>query len=172
MAGECSLSINSSLNEWLSVVLKRGLVIIKNRVIVQCSCEETFGALVRKVAPELEEERVKRVVISADEKFVDVHEVAMEAPISVCRLFNCKHCCIYFESADSTSGKSVVQVLKKNAFSLLMENARKLHLPSILVPPEGKQLRSDQRLENDLIGKVYCLLFHISSFVVQAFWKL
>ena len=60
MAGECSLSINSSLNEWLSVVLKRGLVIIKNRVIVQCSCEETFGALVRKVAPQLEEERVKR----------------------------------------------------------------------------------------------------------------
>ena len=136
MVGECSLSINSSLNEWLSVVLKRGLVIIKNRVIVQCSCEETFGALVRKVAPELEEERVKRVVISADEKFVDVHEVAMEAPISVCRLFNCKHCCIYFESADSTSGKSVVQVPKKNAFSLLMENTRKLHLPSILVPPE------------------------------------
>ena len=102
MAGECSLSINSSLNEWLSVVLQRGVVIIKNRGIVQCSCEETFGALVRKVAPELEEERVKRVVISADKKFVDVHEVAMEAPISVCRLFNCKHCCIYFESADST----------------------------------------------------------------------
>ena len=147
----------SSLSEWLSVVLKRGVVTIKNRAIVQCSSEETFGALVKKVTTDFinEELRVNRIVISANQNFVDAHEVAIETPISVCRLFNCKHCCIYFESSESSSSsRSVVQVPKKDAFSLLMENARKLHLPSKLVPPEGKQLRCDQRLENDLIGKV------------------
>jgi len=103
------------------------VVIVRNRVIVRCSCEETFGSLVRKVALEFQE-RVKQIVISANKKFNDVHELAI---ISVCRLFNCKHCCIYFEGSDSTSSSGIIaaQVTKKDVFSLLMENARKLCLP-------------------------------------------
>ena len=45
------------LHEWMSVVLKQGAVIVKNRTMVKCSCEETFGSLVRKVPPEFLEER-------------------------------------------------------------------------------------------------------------------
>ena len=104
--------------------------------MVKCSCEETFGLLVSKVAPEFQEERVKRIVISTEEKFDSVHEVSFDAPISVCKLFNCKHCCIYIESSDSASS-SAAQV-PKNVFTLFMENARKRQLPSKLVPIEGK----------------------------------
>ena len=144
---------DATFHEWLSVV-KRGVVVVKNRTIVKCSCEETFGLLVSKVAPEFQEERVKRIVISTEEKFNSVHEVSFDAPISVCKLFNCKHCCIYIESSDSASS-SAAQVPKKNVFTLLMENARKRQPPSKLVPTEGKQLRNDQHLENDLIGTVH-----------------
>ena len=120
------------------MMLQRGVVTIKNRVTVQCSCEETIGDLVKKVTMEFKEElRLKRIVISANQNFIDAHEVVIEAPISICRLFNCKHCCIYFKSVASLS-RSVVQVPKKDAFLLLIENARKLHLPSKLVPPQGK----------------------------------
>ena len=143
-------------HEWLSVVLKQGVVIVKNRTIVKCSCEDTFGSLVRKVAPEFQEERVKRIVISTDKKFIGIPKVSIDAPISVRKLFNCKHCCVYFESSDCASS-SAAQVPKKKVFSLLMENARKRHLPPKLVPLERKQLRNDQRLENDLIGTVHQL---------------
>jgi len=78
----------SSLSEWLSVVLKRGVVTIKNRVIVQYSCEETFGALVKKVTTDFDEElRVKSRnadVISADQNFVDTHEVAVNRGTHQC----------------------------------------------------------------------------------------
>ena len=42
------MKLTSCLHEWMSVVLKQGVVIVKNRTIVKCSCEETFGSLVRK----------------------------------------------------------------------------------------------------------------------------
>ena len=98
---------DTTLHEWLSVVLKRGVVIVKNRTEMKCSCEETFGSLVRKVAAEFQEERVKRIVISTDEKFIVIHEVSVDAPpIGVCKLSNCKHYCIYFESSDSASSSA------------------------------------------------------------------
>ena len=85
----------SLLYEWLSVVIKRGTVVVKDRSIVRCCCKETFGALVEKVALECKEKEVVRIVICATEKFVDVHEVSSDAPVWICRIFNCKHCCIY-----------------------------------------------------------------------------
>ena len=57
---------DTTLHKWVSVVLKRGVVVVKNRTTVKCSCEETFGSLVSKVAPEFQEERVKWIVISTD----------------------------------------------------------------------------------------------------------
>ena len=94
----CSRDVNlvepSSLHEWLSIVIKRG-VVIKNRSIVKCFCEETFGCLVEKAAPECKDDKVERIVISVTEKFMDVHEVLSDAPVMICRMFNCKHCCIY-----------------------------------------------------------------------------
>ena len=46
-------------------------------------------------------------------------------------------------------------VQNPDAFSVLMANSRQVYLPPKLVPPEGKQLQSDQCLENDLIGTVH-----------------
>ena len=39
---------DSSLYEWLSVAIKRGAVVVKDRSIVKCCCEETFVPIVRK----------------------------------------------------------------------------------------------------------------------------
>ena len=144
----------SSLYEWLSVVIKRGAVVVKDRSIVKCCCEETFDNLVRKVAPKCKEEKIVRIVICATEKFVDVHDVSSDAPVSICRIFNCKHCCIYLEAANPVASFNAIQVRQNNAFAVLMANSRRVYLPPKLTPPEGKQLRSDQRLQNDLIGTV------------------
>ena len=51
---------------------------------------------------------------------------------------------------------SAVKVHKNpDAFSVLMANSKRVYLLPKLVPPEGKQVRSDQCLENDIIGTVH-----------------
>ena len=96
------------------------------------------------------------MVICATKRFIDIHEVLSDAPVSVYRLFNCKYCCIYLEDSATTVTLSAVKMHRNSdAFSVLMANSRRVYLPPKLVPPEGKQLQSDQCLENDLIGTVY-----------------
>ena len=133
---------------WLSVLLKRGLHVIKNRTIVKASWEESFGALVEKVGSEFAQEHIARIVIAKSEKFVETHEVAIDAPVSVCQMFNCNHVCIYLENEARES-----QVPVTNAFSVLMASSQELVLPPRLSPPEGKELRADQRLYNDVLGR-------------------
>ncbi len=41
----------------------------------------------------------------------------------------------------------------RNACEVLMANAREIILPPPLAAPDGRQLRSDQRVYNDLLGK-------------------
>ena len=98
----------SSLYEWLSIIIKRGAVVVKDKSIVICCCEETFDDIVGKVAPEFKEEKIVRIVICATEKFVDVHEVSSDAPVSICRIFNCKYCCIYLEAATPVANFNAV----------------------------------------------------------------
>ena len=43
--------------------------------------------------------------------------------------------------------------LKPNAFNIMMSAASTRVLPPCLQRPEGKELRVDQRLFNDLLGK-------------------
>jgi len=54
---------DATSREWLSDVLKRSVIVIKSRAIVNYSSEETFGSLISKVTPEFQEERVKTKVL-------------------------------------------------------------------------------------------------------------
>ena len=54
----------SSSTAWLSVTVKRGQMVIRNRSIISCSWEANFGSL---LGPEFEEETVHEVVISQNE---------------------------------------------------------------------------------------------------------
>ena len=65
-----------------------------------------------------------RIVICTTEKFVDVHEVLSDAPVSICRIFNCKHCCTYLEATTAVVSFNAVQVRQNNAFAVLMANSR------------------------------------------------
>ena len=63
MANTCSSTA------WLSVMVKRGQMVIRNRSIISCSWEANFGSL---LGPEFEEETVHEVVISQNENFLDL----------------------------------------------------------------------------------------------------
>ena len=41
---------------------------------------------------------------------------------------------------------------RRNAFDILMATTCERVLPKVIEPPEGKELRSDQRLYNDILG--------------------
>ena len=42
----------STLYEWLSIVIKRGIIVIRNRSIIKYYSEDSFGTIVGKVASE------------------------------------------------------------------------------------------------------------------------
>ena len=133
---------------WLSVILKRGLHVVKNRTIVKASWEESLGALVEKVGSEFAHEVIARIVIAKSEEFIDTHDIANDAPVSVCQLFKCNHVCVYLENEAREPQAPV-----RNAFCVLMASSQELVLPRKLSPPEGKELRADQRLHNDVLGR-------------------
>ena len=77
--------------------------------------ESSFGELMIAAAPSLEQKSVLKVMISTNERFIDlVHEVNITAPVSVCDTFKCQFVCIYLrESSDvsvSTRTSSVTGV--------------------------------------------------------------
>ena len=66
-----------------------------------------------------------RVVICATKRFIDINEISSGVPVSVCRLFICKHCCIYIEDSGITATLSAVEVCKTpDTFSVLIANSR------------------------------------------------
>ena len=51
---------------------------------------------------------------------------------------------------------------ERNAFDVLMASSHKILLPSPLTPPERKELRKDQQMYNDLIGKHLFIMHSLS----------
>ena len=77
--------------------------------------------------------------------------VPIDAPVCLCDQFKCMHVCISVEApARRMNSRHTSQ---PNAFDVLMAASREIVVPSKLTPPEGKQLRKDQQLYNDLLGR-------------------
>lgn len=133
---------------WLSVIVKRGQQIVKDRTIFQCAWEDTFGSLLLKFGSELEAETINQVVISKNEKYLDpCHKVPIDAPVSLCDQFGCLFVCLYLSEMQTTG-----VVPTRTIASVLMESSRELVLPDPATPAEGKPLRADQKLRNDVLG--------------------
>ena len=58
------------------------------------------------------------------------------------------HVCITIESMETIH----VSEQRPNAFNVLMASSRDVVLPPKLSPPDGKELRKDQQLYNNLLG--------------------
>ena len=145
-----AICIMATSSAWLSILVKRGQDIVKPRTVVKCSWEETFGALFDKL--DLPETTIEKVQISANEKFIDpVHVVPIDAPVCLCDQFKCMHVCISIEAPARRMNSR--HTSRPNAFDVLMAASREIVVPSKLTPPEGKQLRKDQQLCNDLLGR-------------------
>ena len=96
------------------------------------------------------------MVIANNEKFVDpCHRVPSDVPLSLCDQFGCMNICIYLESASVS-----LQTAERTIASVLMERSREMVLPQFLAPSQGRTLRADQRLRNDVIGECACVHTH------------
>ena len=140
---------------WVSVVVKSccGQRILFPRSIVKCSWDDRFGSLLMKVGGhDMEGRTITRIVIARTEKFIDpTHIVPPDVPIMLCEQFNCFHACLYVEES-SGSMETESASTQRNAFDVLMAATCERVLPQAVEPPEGKQLRSDQQLYNDVLG--------------------
>ncbi len=98
-----------------------------------------------------EEAVVEKILISKSEKLLDPsHIVSLDTLIAVCEQFGCFNVCVILQHqapVAHTAGTG------RNACEILMANAREIILPPPLAAPDGRQLRSDQRVYNDLLGK-------------------
>lgn len=143
----------ATLSAWLSVLVKRGQEVIKPRTVVKCCWEDTFGSLLDK----LDMTQVS-IELSANEKFTDpVHVVPIDAPVIICDQFKCMHVCVTIESMERIHAPE----RRPNAFDVLMASSRDVVLPPKLSPPDGKELRKDQQLYNNLLG-IFVLLCALS----------
>ena len=147
-------------NAWLSVMVKSCSTIVKPRNIVKCSWEDNFRSLVEKMDMP-KETAINKIQISNNEKFIDpVHVVPESAPLSLCDQFKCMFVCIHTEGAE---GAPVSTATPVNALQLLLEKAQEYSLPPKIVSPHGKELRKDQQLYNDIVGKAITICVHYSS---------
>ena len=140
---------NSSF-AWVSVVVKRCEHVIKEREILKCSWEDSFCSLLLKFGNNgLQQEHIFHIIISKNEKFIDpCHKVQPDAPITLCDSFGCMNICIYLVEQCMETIPS-----QANGLSVLMKNSCEIVLPKPISAPEGKPLRADQRLHNDILGK-------------------
>ena len=138
---------------WLSVQVKCGLNVVKPRTVVYCEWADTFGDLPQKLGMEADQ-MIEKVLICADGKFILPQIVPINAPISIADQFKCSYVCIFVEPEQmETSTTSTVSGPLRSASEVLMQSSRQVELPSPLVPPAGKELRSDHKLYNDLLSK-------------------
>ena len=143
----------ATLSAWLSVLVKRGQEVIKPRTVVKCSWEDTFGSLLDKL--DVTQVSIELIQIAANEKFTDpVHVVPIDAPVIICDQFKCMHVCITIESMETIHASE----RRPNAFCVLMASSRDVVLPPKLSPPDGKELRKDQQLYNNLLGILFAAL--------------
>ena len=129
---------------WLSVIVKSGHRIVKERTVVKCSWTDKFQDL-------YEGHNITRVEISKDDKFMDPMVVPLDAPISICSQFQCSYACIFVES-DPPRTTGSIGANTNSAFDVMMTASCQIGLPSEITPPSGKELRKDQLLYNDLLG--------------------
>ena len=80
------MASSTSTAAWFSVIVKCAQTIVKERTILKCSWDDSFGSLLLKFGcDDLEEETIHEVIISNNDKFVDPrHKVPVDAPVSVC----------------------------------------------------------------------------------------
>ena len=136
---------------WLSVQVKQGQSVVKTRSIVKCCWGENSGSLLEKFE-DLSDKTIKNIQISKDEKYIDPHPVPIDAPVSLCDHFACVNVCVSIsESAEAAS--TGMSQSGPNAFDRLMASSQEIVLPPALTPGgNDSDLRSDQRLYNDLLG--------------------
>ena len=136
---------------WLNILIKRG-----QEIVVKCSWEDTFGSLLEKFG--IKQTTIEKVQIANGEKFVDpVHIVPIDAPVSLCDQLKCMHVCISIKVPVRGPPTSETG---RNAFNVLMASSREIIFShhAVLSPPNGKELRKDQELYNDLLGRCISLL--------------
>jgi hypothetical protein len=120
---------------------------------VKCSWEDTFSEIVSKLDKIPEEAVVEKILISKSEKIVDpAHIVSLDTPVIVCEQFGCFNICIVLQPQ-----AAVAPTAGRSASEVLMASAREIVLPPPLAAPDGKQLRTDQRLYS---GKARCVYAH------------
>ena len=139
---------------WVSVIVKCDQEVLCPQSVVKCSWDDKFGSLLTKVGGiGMEERTMTKTVISRTERFVDpTHVVPPDAPIILCEQFNCFHVCLYVSAAVSTETERAQAPDRRNAFDVLMAATCERVLPQCIEAHEGKELRSDQRLYNDILG--------------------
>ena len=100
VANEVNMAGSSA---WLSVIVKHGQQIVKDRTIFQCAWEDTFGSLLLKFGSKLEAETINQVVIVKNEKYLDpCHKVPVDAPVSLCDQFGCLFIYLYLSEMQTT----------------------------------------------------------------------
>ena len=72
--------------------------------------------------------------------------VSLDTPVIVCEQFGCFNVCVIQVAVAHMAGR--------NASEVLVASASEIFHPPSFAAPDGKQLRSDQRLYNDLLGKL------------------
>ena len=86
---------------WLSVLVKRGTSVVMSRTVLKCDWDQSFGSLLEQLDG-LAEETIEKIEISKNESFVNpVHVVPVDAPVSLCKQFDCSFVCIHIAQRDS-----------------------------------------------------------------------
>ena len=97
------------------------------RKVVKVECGWTFGHLLTVIDKSLSDAIVTRDVTSRNERFTDpMHEVPIDSPIQLCEQHGYNVC---FYSALEITREPVGNKQRKNAFDILMENARERRRP-------------------------------------------
>ncbi len=74
--------------------------------------------------------------------------------MSLTEQFKCSHVCLSLERDEGSQSSGT----QRNAAEVLMASSRKIVLPAPLTPPEGKELRKDQQMYNDILCKFVALI--------------
>ena len=89
----------TSTFEWLMLIIHGSELPIKQRRVVNCSWEDSFGCILKKFGQP--EATISKIEISDREKFADpVHAVPPDAPILLCEQFKCFYVCILLKRKD------------------------------------------------------------------------
>ena len=85
-------------------MVKCSQTVVKERTILKCSWDDSFGSLLLKFGcDDLEAETIHEVIASNNDKFIDPrHKVPIDAPVSVCDQFGCMYVYLYLTEKETT----------------------------------------------------------------------